>query len=182
MIGLVRQVTQQAKALVFAGDTHFVDKLVSLFEPQTEVIRKGKANKPTEFGKIVRIQEAENQIITSYEVFEKRPNDSDLLVKAVDEHSERLGQVPDLVAADAPFHSPTQKAAIEKMGVKHISVPNRPSRDLALRQLQRTRWFRRGQKWRTGSEGRISVLKRRHGLDRVGIGAWMAWADGLDWA
>ena len=55
---------------------------------------------------------AENQIITSYEVFEKRPNDSDLLVKAVDEHSERLGQVPDLVAADAPFHSPTQKAAI----------------------------------------------------------------------
>ena len=103
MIGLVRQVMKQAKARVFTGDTHFADKLVSLFEPQTEVIRKGKASKPTEFGKMVKIQEAENQIITSYAVYEKRPNDSDLLAKAVEEHCDRLGQVPDLVAADAAF-------------------------------------------------------------------------------
>jgi IS5 family transposase len=179
MIGLVRQVMKQAKARVFTGDTHFADKLVSLFEPQTEVIRKGKASKPTEFGKMVKIQEAENQIIISYAVYEKRPNDSDLLMKAVEEHRDRLGQVPDLVAADAAFHSPTQKAAIQKMGVKHISVPNRPTKDPALRKLQKSRWFRRGQKWRTGSEGRISVLKRRHGLDRCqyrgqdGMGRWV---------
>jgi transposase, IS5 family len=166
MVGLVRQVMKQAKARVFTGDTHVADKLVSVFEPQTEVIRKGKASKPTEFGKMVKIQEAENQIITSYAVYEKRPNDSDLLVKAVEAHRDRLGQVPDLVAADAAFHSPSQKAAIQNMGVKHISVPNRPTKDPALRKLQKTRWFRRGQKWRTGCEGRISVLKRRHGLDR----------------
>jgi len=179
MIGLVRQVMKQAKARIFTGDTHFTDKLVSVFEPQTEVIRKGKTSKPTEFGKMVKIQEAENQIITSYAVYEKRPNDSDLLVKAVEEHCNRLGQVPDLVAADAAFHSPTHKAAIQKMGVKHISVPNRPTKDPALRKIQKTRWFRKGQKWRTGSEGRISVLKRRHGLDRCryrghhGMGRWV---------
>jgi transposase, IS5 family len=166
MIGLVRQVMKQTKARIFADDTHFTEKVVSVFEPQTEVIRKGKASKPTEFGKMVKIQEAENQIITSYKVYEKRPNDSDLLVKSVEEHRERLGQVPDLVAADAAFYSHTNETAIQKMGVKRVSVPNRPTKNPERQKIQKTRWFRKGQKWRTGSEGRISVLKRRHGLDR----------------
>ena len=166
MIGLVCQVMKQTKARVFHEDTHFTDKVASVFEPQTEVIRKGKASKPTEFGKMVKIQEAENQIITSYEVYRERPSDSDLLVKAVEEHRDRLGQIPDLVAADAAFHSPTQEAEIKEMGVKHVSVPNRATKNLERRKIQKTRWFRKGQKWRTGSEGRISVLKRRHGLDR----------------
>ncbi len=39
-------------------------KLVSLFEPRTEIIRKGKAGKPNEFGKLVQVQEAENQMVT----------------------------------------------------------------------------------------------------------------------
>ena len=166
MIGLVGRVMKQAKARIFTDDTHFADKVVSVFEPQTEVIRKGKASKPTEFGKMVKIQEAENQIITSYEVYEKRPNDSDLLVKAVEEHRDRLGHLPELVAADAAFHSTANETAIQKMGVRHVSVPNRPTRNPVRRKIQKTRWFRKGQKWRTGSEGRISVLKRRHGLDR----------------
>lgn len=166
MTGLVRHVMKQTKARIFGSDTHYTGKIVSVFEPQTEVIRKGKASKPTEFGKMVKIQEAENQIITSYEVYEEKPNDSDLLVKAVEEHRERLGQIPDLVAADAAFHSPSQKAAVEEMGVKHISVPNRSTKNAAIRRIQKTRWFRKGQKWRTGCEGRISILKRRHGLNR----------------
>jgi IS5 family transposase len=94
-----------------------------------------KASKPTEFWKMIKIQEAENQIITSYEVYEEKPNDSDLLVKAIEEHRERLGQIPDLVAADAAFHSPSQKAAAEEMGVKHISVPNRPTKNPAIRRI-----------------------------------------------
>jgi transposase, IS5 family len=179
MIGLVRQVMKQTKARIFAEDTHFTAKVLSVFEPQTEVIRKGKTSKPNEFGKMVKIQEAENQIITSYAVYEKRPNDSDLLVKAVEEHRDRLGQVPDLVAADAAFHSPTNKTVIQKMDVKHISVPSRTTKNPTLRKIQKTRWFRKGQKWRTGSEGRISVLKRRHGLNRCryrgqdGMGRWV---------
>ena len=165
MTGLVRQVMKQTKAGVFGNDTHFTEKIVSVFEPQTEVIRKDKASKPTEFGKMVKIQEAENQIITSYGVYDRRPNDSDLLVKAVEEHRERLKQVPDLVAVDAAFHSTSQTAAVEKMGVKYISVPNRPTKNPVIRKIQKTRWFRNGQKWRTGCEGGISILKRRHGLN-----------------
>src|SRR4029077_13850949 len=80
MVPRVRQGMRQTKARVFAGDPHAENKIVSLFEPSTEVIRKGKAGKPTEFGKIVKLQEAENQIVVAYEVYDRRPSDSDLLL------------------------------------------------------------------------------------------------------
>jgi transposase, IS5 family len=70
----VRRVLRQTKARVFDGLTQFPGKLVSLFEPQSEIIRKGKAGKPNEFGKLVQLQEAENQIITHYEVYDERPS------------------------------------------------------------------------------------------------------------
>ena len=82
MVPRVRQVMRQTKARVFAGDTHAEGKIVSLFEPTTEVIRKGKAGKPTEFGKMVKLQEAENQIVVAYEVYDQRPSDSDVLMAA----------------------------------------------------------------------------------------------------
>ena len=142
------------------------DKVVSMFEPHTEVIRKGKASKPTEFGKMVKIQEAENQIVIDYEVYPERPNDADLLVESVQIHEELLGRVPDLVAADAAFYSAANEKALEAQGVKRIAVPNRKTKSAARRQMQKERWFKNGQCWRTGCEGRISVLKRRHGLNR----------------
>jgi len=64
MAGRVRQVVRQTKARVFQGITKYPHKIVSLFEPHTEIIRKGKARKPNEFGKLVQVQEAENQIMT----------------------------------------------------------------------------------------------------------------------
>jgi IS5 family transposase len=93
MVPLVRQVMKQR------GNTRSEGKLISLFEPSTEIIRKGKASKPTEFGKMVKLQEAENQIITDYEVYDQRPYDSDLLIPAIDAHCALLGRVPRLVAA-----------------------------------------------------------------------------------
>ena len=73
MTSRVRQVMKQTRARIFRGNTRSEDKLLSLFEPSTEVIRKGKAGKPNEFGKMVKLQEAENQIITDYEVYARRP-------------------------------------------------------------------------------------------------------------
>src|SRR5580704_8359473 len=73
----VRQVMKQARARIFGGDTRAEGKLLSLFEPSTEIIRKGKAAKPNEFGKMVKLQEAENQIVIDYEVYDRRPNDAD---------------------------------------------------------------------------------------------------------
>jgi IS5 family transposase len=161
-----QQVIRQTRARVLNGNTHSEGKLVSIFEPETEIIRKGKASKPTEFGKMVKIQEAENQIIVAYEVYEQRPNDKDLLVPSVEIHQQRLDRVPAMVAGDAGFYSAQGEAKVQDMGVKRISVPNRSTKSAERRRHQRQRWFRKGQKWRTGCEGRISVLKRRHGLRR----------------
>ena len=105
MIPRPGQVMRQTKQRLFGGDTQAPEKLVSLFEPSTEIIPKGKTAKPTEFGKLVKIQEAENQIITRYEVYEQRPADSDLLLPAIEIHQQRLGRLPRLVAADAGFYS-----------------------------------------------------------------------------
>jgi IS5 family transposase len=162
----VKQVMQQARARVFGGDTHVPEKLVSIFEPTTEIIRKGKASKPTEFGKMVKIQEGENQIITSFEVYETRPNDSALLIPAIESHEEQLGRTPRVVAGDAAFYSAANEKDAHEKGVKRVCVPNRNTKSAERKQEQRKRWFKQGQKWRTGCEGRISVLKRRHGLRR----------------
>jgi IS5 family transposase len=166
MLGRVKQVRRQARARVFGGNTHVEGKLASMFEPSTEIIRRGKAKQPTEFGKMIKVQEAEGQIIVDYEVFEKRPSDSDLLAPAIQIHQQRLGRVPDLVAADAAFYSAAGEKAAHQLGVKYVSVPNRSTKSKERKTLQKTRWFKKGQKWRTGCEGRISVLKRRHGLTR----------------
>jgi hypothetical protein len=109
MASRVRQVMKQTRARIFRGNTRSQGKLLSLFEPSTEVIRKGKAGKPNEFGKMVKLQEAENQIITDYEVYAQRPYDSDLLVAAIETHQALLGRAPRLVAADAAFYSARMK-------------------------------------------------------------------------
>jgi IS5 family transposase len=166
MVPLVKQVMKQTRARIFCGETRFEGKLLSLFEPSTEVIRKGKAAKPNEFGKMVKLQEAENQIVIDYEVYAQRPHDSDLLIAAIQTHQAMLGRAPHLVAADAAFYSARNEAAAKAMGVKRVAIPNRSTKSSERKREQKKRWFRNGQKWRTGCEGRISVVKRRHGLNR----------------
>jgi IS5 family transposase len=179
MLPLVRQVMRQTRERIFRGNTRAEGKLVSVFEPSTEIIRKGKAGRPNEFGKMVKLQEAENQIVIDYEVYDQRPSDSDLLVAAIDIHQAKLGRAPRLVAADAAFYSAKNEAAAKARGVKRVCIPNRNTKSAERKREQRKRWFRNGQKWRTGCEGRISVAKRRHGLDRcrykgsVGMKRWV---------
>jgi IS5 family transposase len=179
MLLLMRRVMRQTRVRIFHGDTHVEDKVLSVFEPSTEIIRKGKIGKPNQFGKMIKLQEAENQIIVDYEVFARRPNDADLLIPAIASHQAKLGRVPRLVATDAGFYSAGNEAAAKAMGVKRVCIPNRSSRSPDRKREQKKRWFRNGQKWRTGCEGRISVVKRRHGLDRcrykseVGMQRWV---------
>jgi len=141
-------------------------KILSVFETSTEVIRKGKASKPTEFGKMIKVQEAENQIVIDVQVYDEKPSDSNLLIPSIETHQRLMGRMPDLAAADAGFYSAKNVAKAEEIGVKRVSVPNRSTKSAARRQYQKQRWFKKGQKWRTGCEGRISLLKRRHGLRR----------------
>jgi IS5 family transposase len=166
MIPRLQQVIRQTRARVLGGNTHAEGKLFSVFETHTEVIRKGKTDKPNEFGKLIKIQEAENQIISHYEVYDQRPADSTLLIASVEQHVKQFERVPELVAADPGFFSAANEAQAEQMGVKRVSIPSHATKSLARKRRQKERWFKKAQKWRTGCEGRISVLKRRHGLER----------------
>ena len=166
MIPRVQQVMRQTRQRVLRGDTRAEGKIVSVFEPETEVIRKGKANKPTEFGKLIKIQEAENQIVTHYEIYDRRPSDSELLTPAIKKHIEQFGRAPHLAAADMGFFSAANEASAQQLGVKWVAVPSQSTKSAARKQTQKKRWFKKAQAWRTGCEGRISVLKRRHGINR----------------
>jgi IS5 family transposase len=166
MIPRVQQVMRQTRERILKGNARVAGKLVSLFEAHTEIIRKGKAAKPTEFGKMVKIQEAEQQIVTHYEVYDERPSDAALLIPALDAHEQQLGRTPRLITADAGFFSGQNETTAHARGVKRIAIPNRSTKSAERKKLQKKRWFRNAQKWRTGSEGRISLLKRRHGLNR----------------
>src|SRR2546428_6624356 len=163
---IVQRVVHQTRARLLGGNTHVADKVLSVFEPHTETIRKGKIAKPNEFGKLVTIQESEHQIITGYDVHAKRPADVTLWTVALDRHQAIFGRAPDLAAGDRGFSSATNERAATDRGVRRVILPRRGPKSPARRAFERQRWFRRGQRWRVGCEGRISVLKRRPGLDR----------------
>jgi IS5 family transposase len=163
---LVERVLAQTRARLFGGDTHVPDKVLSVFEPHTEAIRKGKIAKPTEFGKLVTIQEAEHQIVTAFDVHDHRPADSTLWAPALDRHQQIFQRAPDLATGDRGFSSARNERAATERGVRRVVLPAQGSKSPTRRAHERQRWFRRGQRWRTGCEGRISVLKRRHGLRR----------------
>jgi len=128
---------------------------------------------------MVKIQEAEQQIVTHYEVYDERPSDADLLIPALEVHARQFGQVPRLVTADAGFFSARNEATAHERGVKRVAIPNLSTKSAQRKKLHKKRWFRNAQKWRTGCEGRISLLKRRHGLNRCrykgpsGIKRWV---------
>jgi IS5 family transposase len=163
---LVQRVINQTRARLLGGDTHVPDKVLSIFEPHTETIRKGKIAKPNEFGKLVTIQESEHQIVTAYDVHTTRPADVTLWTAALDRHQTIFGRAPDLAAGDRGFSSAKNEQAAVDRGVRRVILPRRGPKSPARRAFERQRWFRRGQRWRVGCEGRISVLKRRHGLNR----------------
>jgi IS5 family transposase len=170
-IDLLRRVVAQTRARVLRGNTRFPGKVVSLFEPHTEIIRKGKLAKPTEFGRLVKIQEAEAQFITDYEVCERGQAERALWAPALDRHIALFDHAPQLAVADGGFASRSNERAAHDRGVRHIVLPRQPRET-------RSRAARAALRWRTGSEGRISALKRRHGLRRCryrGLSGMQRW-------
>ena len=170
-IELIRRVVAQTRARVLRGDTRFPGKVVSLFEPHTEILRKGKLAKPTEFGRLVKIQEAEAQFITDYEVCERGQAERALWAPALDRHIALFDHAPQLAVADGGFASRANERAARDRGVRHVVLP-RQARE------ERSRLARAALRWRTGCEGRISALKRRHGLRRCryrGAGGMQRW-------
>jgi transposase, IS5 family len=164
---LVEKVITQTKNRVLGGDSHVEDKVLSLFEPHTEVIRKGKAHKPNEFGRLVRIDEVENGIVSAYQVLVGNPEDSTSWMPALEQHQASFGRVPEMAAGDRGFFSAKNERQAEALGVKKVALPARGRLSAKRTEQQKQRWFRRALRWRAGIEATISTLKHPFSMARA---------------
>ncbi len=164
---LVQRVVAQTKARILRGDTHYEDKLLSLFETHTKCIRKGKRHKPNEFGRLVRVDEVENGIVSGYQVLPG--NDSDVLAwePALDNHIAVFGRPPKMATADRGYWSPDAEKIAHDKGVKRVAIPYRGKRSNKRAAHEKQRWFRQALRWRAGIEGRIGTLKNSCDMARA---------------
>lgn len=140
------------------------NRIVSIHDTQARPIRKGKVNKPCEFGKEVQIQEDEH-FITNWEINNK-PSDADFFPRAIDKHKELFGKPPNTAATDRGYWSPKNKEYAETEGVKNVCLPKKGKLTKTEKAFQSTATFKRGQRWRAGGEAKISLLKRKYKLGR----------------
>lgn len=174
------QVVRQTRARIIRGVSNSEGKLLSLFEPGARILRRGKLHKPTEFGALVKVQEAEGGLVTDVGIVDGN-HDSTLLVPSVERHIALFGRPPHLVATDRGFYSGAGERRIEELGVRRPVIPHSGYRSRARIEYERQRWFRRGRAWRAGGEARISRLKRL-GMVRsryrgaTGLGRTVYWA------
>ncbi len=166
-IPLVEQVITQTTRRVLQGEhVPATEKIVSLFEPDTAIIRKGKPGKPTEFGRCVWLDEVEGGLISRYAVLAGNPDEKAQLPPSVDHHIAQFGHPPELLTGDRGIHSAANERYAQEHGVTEVVLP-KPGKKSAKRIAhEQHAWFRAGRNWRAGIEGRISGLKRRHGLER----------------
>src|SRR5438132_1092380 len=156
---------REIRGRIVDGVTTGADKLVSLFEPSAQILRRGKLHRPTEFGALVKVQETEGGIVTEIAVVDGK-NDAPLLVPAVEGHDRVFGRPPGLVAVDRGFYSTDGERRVWALGVRHAVIPKPGFRSRERIDHERQRWFRRGRAWRAGGEARIARLKHCFGMAR----------------
>lgn len=182
IVPLVCQVVTQTTRRVIQGEAvPAAEKLVSLFEPQTAIIRKGKPGRPTEFGRVIWLDEVEGGLISRYAVLKGNPAEDAQLPLSLDHHRRVFHRPPRLLAGDRGVHTAANEQYARTHGVKEVILPKPGAKSATRIAHEQQRWFRRGRNWRAGIEGRISGLKRRHKLDRcryhgtAGMERWVGW-------
>jgi IS5 family transposase len=181
-VPLAKRVIDQTKARVFKGNVRFEGKLLSIFETHTAAIRKGKAHKPTEFGRLVRLDEVENGIVSHYFVTDGNPADVTGFKPAVSQHAEIFGRAPHMATGDRGFFSAANERDAQAAGVKRVVLPGRGPLSQTRKNRQRERWFKRGLKWRAGIESRIATLKHRFDMARVRYKGDAGFKCGVGWS
>jgi IS5 family transposase len=162
------RVIDQTRRRVLQGETvPAEEKLYSIFEPHTALIKRGKTLKPVEFGHKVFLAESSHGLITEYRVLEGNPVDSDHVQTSLDQHQKTFQQAPEDYAADRGFYSAENVQNCKDAGVSQVCIPQRGGQRTAEQEeLERSRAFKKGQRFRAGIEGRISVLFRGRGMKR----------------
>lgn len=157
------------------------EKLVSIFEPHSDIIRRGKPRKAAEFGHKVWLGEVEGGFIAQYRVLDGNPADKRQWQPTIARHLQQFGHPPWQVSADRGVHSADNERLATNLGVKRVILPKPGYKSQKRRAHEKQRWFRRGRRFHAGVEGRISVISRRHGLDRcrnhgqIGFEQWVGW-------
>jgi IS5 family transposase len=182
IVPLVERVVDQAGRRVFGGESVPAgEKLVSLFEPHTAVIVRGKAERAVEFGRKVWLDEVDGGIISRFQVLVGNPADDQHLAPTLAHHQRLFGRPPDLLAGDRGVHSAENELTAHLLGVEQVCLPRPGARSPERAAHERQEWFRDGARFRAGIEGRISVMRRRGYLGRCrdkgedGFGRWVGW-------
>ena len=180
--GLLEQVISQSRRRVLEGEeVPATQKLLSVFEEHTAIIRRGKARKQTEFGRKVWLSEVDGGIISGFRILEGKPGDEAQLRPALEDHRRLFGKPPELVAADRNVHSKENERLAKEMGVKKVCLPKAGKKSEKREEYERQGWYKRARRFRAGIEGRISVMKRRQYLDccrdrgEEGFDRWVGW-------
>lgn len=178
---LERVIAQTVRRVLQQQQVPAHEKLVSLFEPHTDIICRGKAHKSTEFGHKVWLSEVDGGFISNYEILKGNPNDALQWQRALDAHVKQFGRAPQQASADRGVHSHSNETYAEQLEVKRVILPQPGYKSKARKAHENERSFRRGRHWHNGVEGRISVLKRGAGLRRCldhgedGFERWVGW-------
>ena len=158
---LVDRIINQAHQRVIDGVTLPPDeKLYSLFEEHTELIKRGKAGKPVEFGHKILLSQTGEKFIHHYEVLPRRIEDKDLLPSALEAYKNLFGDYPDVLAADKGFYESMKQLLDLEKDISLVSIAKKGRRNQAEYDRETSEEFLAGQRFRAGSEGSISVLKR----------------------
>ena len=171
------KVVEQARRRVLEGEkVPNNEKIFSIFEPHTELLKRGKSGKPIEFGHMIAIQQVEGKFITGYEAFERKPNDHELVDPALRDHRKIFGENPEEFSADKGFYESMSKIRELENKIAVVSIGKKGSRNEEETLREMSSAFRRGQRFRAGVEGTISVLKRALGLARCMNKGWAHYA------
>ena len=162
------RVIDQTRRRVLQGEqVPAEEKVYSIFESHTDLIKRGKTRKPLEFGHKVFLAESAHGLITDYQVLDGNPVDTSQVWPSLERHQQLFHGAPDLYAADRGFYSPENLEKCQKAGVTQVSIPQCGGQKTAERQaLESSPAFKQGQRFRAGIEGRISVLFRGRGMKR----------------
>jgi len=180
---LVEQVIKQTQQRVLHGvPVAAADKVLSLFEPHTALICRGKA-KPneTEFGRKIWYAEVDGGLISEYRLLKGNPDEAQFLIPSLRHHCHLFGKPPHEVCGDRGIHSPENEQQARALGVRRVSLPQPGYKSDLRRQHESQPWFRAAQRFRNGIEGRISQLRRARHLDRClahgeqGMERWIGW-------
>ena len=184
VIPLVEQALGQAVRRVLDNESlPAAEKVVSLCEPHTQIIRRGKPGpRETEFGHKVNYAEVEGGLLSDWQlVATGNPPDEQLLPEILHRHCHRFGHAPRVLAGDQGLFSPANERLAQRLGVKQIAIPQPGPKTAERRAHEKQPWFKHGQRFRNGIEGRISVVRRTvqlarcpyHGLE--GFERWIGW-------